>query len=81
MSRPHGLRRTTWHSTTSSSNPPRTAQAALRDRCHQRAIGWTHRCCDVFELTGGKIKRFDCYPAGSIILTQLGVIGDLSAAL
>jgi hypothetical protein len=38
-------------------------------------------CCDVFELTGGKIKRFDCYPAGSIILTQLGVIGDLSAAL
>ena len=38
-------------------------------------------CCDVFELEDGKIKRFDCYPSGSIILTQLGVIGDLDAIL
>ena len=38
-------------------------------------------CCDVFEVTDGKIKRFDCYPEGSIILTQLGVIGNLGAAL
>ena len=38
-------------------------------------------CCDVFELASGKIKRFDCYPEGSIILTQLGVINDLGAAL
>ncbi len=38
-------------------------------------------CCDVFELSDGKIKRFDCYPEGSVILTQLGVIDDLSAAL
>ena len=38
-------------------------------------------CCDVFELANGKIKRFDCYPEGSIILTQLGVIGNLGAAL
>lgn len=39
-------------------------------------------CCDVFELTDdGKIKRFDCYPEGTIILTQLGVIGNLGAAL
>jgi ketosteroid isomerase-like protein len=38
-------------------------------------------CCDVFELTGGKIKRFDCYPSGSVILTQLGVLRDLDAAL
>ena len=38
-------------------------------------------CCDVFELADGKIKRFDCYPEASIILTQLGVIGNLSAAL
>jgi ketosteroid isomerase-like protein len=38
-------------------------------------------CCDVFELADGKIKRFDCYPSGSVILTQLGVIGDLGAAL
>lgn len=38
-------------------------------------------CCDVFELADGKIKRFDCYPSGSVVLTQLGVIGDLDAAL
>ena len=38
-------------------------------------------CCDVFELADGKIKRFDCYPEGSVILTQLGVIGNLNAAL
>jgi ketosteroid isomerase-like protein len=38
-------------------------------------------CCDVFELVDGKIKRFDCYPEGSIVLTQLGVIDNLSAAL
>jgi ketosteroid isomerase-like protein len=38
-------------------------------------------CCDVFELTDGKIKRFDCYPSGTVILTQLGLIGNLGAAL
>jgi ketosteroid isomerase-like protein len=38
-------------------------------------------CCDVFELSEGKIKRFDCYPSGSVILTQLGVLGHLDAAL
>jgi ketosteroid isomerase-like protein len=38
-------------------------------------------CCDVFELSDGKIKRFDCYPSGTVILTQLGVIGHLRAAL
>jgi steroid delta-isomerase-like uncharacterized protein len=38
-------------------------------------------CCDVFELVDGKIKRFDCYPEGTIALTQLGVIDNLSAAL
>jgi hypothetical protein len=34
----------------------------------------------VFELADGKIRRFDCYPEGSVILTQLGVIGNLDAA-
>jgi hypothetical protein len=29
----------------------------------------------------GQIKRFDCYPEGSVILTQLGVIGNLGAVL
>jgi ketosteroid isomerase-like protein len=37
-------------------------------------------CCDVFELVDGKIKRFDCYPEGTIILAQLGVIDNLGAA-
>jgi ketosteroid isomerase-like protein len=23
-------------------------------------------CCDVFELVDGKIKRFDCYPSGTV---------------
>jgi ketosteroid isomerase-like protein len=38
-------------------------------------------CADIFELENGRIKRFDCYPEGSVILTQLGVIGNLGAAL
>ena len=38
-------------------------------------------CCDVFELSGEKIKRFDCYPEGSVVLTQLGVLGNLDAVL
>jgi ketosteroid isomerase-like protein len=38
-------------------------------------------CVDIFELADRKIKRFDCYPEGSVILTQLGVIGNLEAAL
>jgi ketosteroid isomerase-like protein len=32
-------------------------------------------CCDVFELSDGKIKRFDCYPSGTVILGQLGLAG------
>jgi hypothetical protein len=38
-------------------------------------------CCDVSELEDGKIKRFDCYPEGSIIFSQLGVLNNLDAAL
>jgi ketosteroid isomerase-like protein len=38
-------------------------------------------CADVFELVDGKIKRFDCYPSGTVVLTQLGVLDNLSAAL
>ena len=38
-------------------------------------------CCDVFELENGKIKRFDCYPSGTIVLAQLGVLGALDAAV
>ena len=38
-------------------------------------------CCDVFELVDGKIKRFDCYPSGTVILGQLGVLGALGEVL
>ena len=38
-------------------------------------------CCDVFKLENGEIKRFDCYPEGSIIFAQLGVLNNLGAAL
>lgn len=39
-------------------------------------------CADFFELDQhGKIKRFDCYPEASIILEQLGVLGDFDAHL
>jgi ketosteroid isomerase-like protein len=38
-------------------------------------------CCDVFELVGGKLQRFDCYPEASIILSQLGVLSNLGAVL
>jgi ketosteroid isomerase-like protein len=33
-------------------------------------------CCDVFEVVEGKIKRFDCYPSGTVIMAQLGVVGE-----
>ena len=38
-------------------------------------------CCDVFKLANGKIHRFDCYPEGSVILEQLGVLLNLGAVL
>ncbi|MFF2145465.1 nuclear transport factor 2 family protein [Kitasatospora sp. NPDC058190] len=31
-------------------------------------------CCDVFELVDGRIKRFDCYPSGTVIAAQLGLV-------
>jgi ketosteroid isomerase-like protein len=38
-------------------------------------------CCDVFQLTNGKIKSFNCYPSGTVVLTQLGVLQKLEAVL
>ena len=38
-------------------------------------------CMDVFELQDGKIRKFDCFPEGSVILTQLGVISNLAASV
>jgi ketosteroid isomerase-like protein len=38
-------------------------------------------CCDVFRLTNGKIQSFNCYPSGTVVLTQLGVLQKLEADL
>src|SRR5258705_6644853 len=38
-------------------------------------------CCDVFYLENGKVKAFHCYTAGTILLAQLGVLSNLSAAI
>jgi ketosteroid isomerase-like protein len=38
-------------------------------------------CCDVFRLKDGKIQSFNCYPSGTVILAQLGVLPNLEAAL
>jgi len=38
-------------------------------------------CCDVFYLENGKVKKFHCYTAGTILLGQLGVLANLSAAI
>lgn len=38
-------------------------------------------CCDVFHLKDGKITSFHCYNMPSVLLQQLGVLGNLEAAL
>ncbi|MDN4984299.1 nuclear transport factor 2 family protein [Bradyrhizobium sp. WYCCWR 13022] len=38
-------------------------------------------CCDVFHLENGKVKSFHCYTAATILMGQLGVMGNLQAAL
>jgi ketosteroid isomerase-like protein len=38
-------------------------------------------CCDVFKLKDGKVLSFHCYNEASVILAQLGVLGNLGAAL
>jgi ketosteroid isomerase-like protein len=37
-------------------------------------------CCDVFQLKDGKIQSFNCYPSGTVVLTQLGVLENLEKA-
>jgi ketosteroid isomerase-like protein len=38
-------------------------------------------CVDVFRLEDGKVSAFDCHYAGTIMLGQLGVLGNLEASL
>jgi predicted ester cyclase len=37
--------------------------------------------CDVFEIQDARIKRFDCYPAGTVIFGQLGILADIGSAI
>lgn len=38
-------------------------------------------CCDVFVIEDGQIASFHCYNLASVLLAQIGVLGNLSAAL
>ena len=38
-------------------------------------------CCDVFHIENGKVKIFPCYPEGTILLGQIGVLENLEAVL
>jgi ketosteroid isomerase-like protein len=38
-------------------------------------------CCDVFRLNNAKIQSFNCYPSGTVVLTQLGILQKLEAVL
>lgn len=38
-------------------------------------------CCDVFQMKSGKIKTFHCYPSGTVVLAQLGVLEKLETVL
>ena len=37
-------------------------------------------CCDVVQLKDGKVVTFNCYTAGTVLLGQLGVLGNLGAS-
>src|SRR5260221_13183662 len=38
-------------------------------------------CCDVFRLVNGKIQSFQCYPSGTVIFAQLGVLSNIEGAI
>jgi ketosteroid isomerase-like protein len=38
-------------------------------------------CCDVFSLVKGKIQSFNCYPSGTVIFAQLGVLSNIERAI
>ena len=38
-------------------------------------------CCDVFRIVNGKIQSFHCYPSGTVIFAQLGVLSNIEAAI
>jgi len=38
-------------------------------------------CCDVFRIVNGKIQSFNCYPSGTVIFAQLGVLSNIEGAI
>ena len=38
-------------------------------------------CCDVFRLVDGKIQSFNCYPSGTVMFAQLGVLSNIQGAI
>ena len=38
-------------------------------------------CCDVFRVVDGKIQSFNCYPSGTVIFAQLGVLANIQGAI
>jgi ketosteroid isomerase-like protein len=38
-------------------------------------------CCDVFRIVSGKIQSFNCYPSGTVIFAQLGILSNIEAAV
>ena len=43
--------------------------------------GLFHRRGDVFQLANGKIKSFNCYPSGTVVLSPLGLLQKLEGVL
>jgi predicted ester cyclase len=38
-------------------------------------------CADYFKMKNGKVEYFHCYTAATILLSQIGVIGNIAAAI
>lgn len=38
-------------------------------------------CCDVFRLVDGKIQSFNCYPSGTVIFAQLGILENIKGSI
>jgi ketosteroid isomerase-like protein len=38
-------------------------------------------CADVFRIVDGKIQSFNCYPSGTVIFSQLGILENIKGAI
>lgn len=55
-------------------NPDDSFVDQSRGSCRRPDSALDAPCCDVFRLRDGRIQLFDCYPSGTVILSQLGVL-------